>query len=425
MDIKVSIVLDKRRVLDNGKYPVKVRVWHYALKKAKLYKTDYTMFSDDYKKSWGSGKNKQDLSGLNLRNYNLMDSLYDWALEQANGMDYFEFKEYGKRLNRRPSDTTSIKYHFEKTINELEEGGRYGTASSYRCAMVSLQRYASRGRGNAEDCELHFMDITPKWLKGYEKYMVETKGSSITTVSIYTRTLRVIFNTAIKERKDLDKKYYPFGKGKYKIRTGKKVKKTLTSKHVAIFYNAELPPLQEQARDYWFFSYLCKGMNFRDISYLKYRNLKDNKISYIREKTKNRDNISEIVINLNDIALEILDKYKSTYKGENSYIFPILKDSDNPKQIFAKVNNFIRATNQQLKHIANTLGFPKEFSTYWARHGYATNMINAGASLERIQEDLDHLDISTTQRYFDGFDKEVKDKFMDKLISNLKSEKKP
>lgn len=420
MDYKLSIFLDVRRKLDNGRYPIRIRAWHYGLKKAKLFKTELAMFEEDYNNSWGSGKSKQKLKRVNLKNYNILEKLFNWAENQAQLMEYFDFEEYGKRLNRRDADQTSLTYHFKRTIQDFEGQDRFGAASSYKYAMLSLIKFSnSQKGGSAED--LSFMEITPKWLRDYEKWMIGVNGSSITTVSIYTRTLRVIFNTAIKERNDLDLKFYPFGRGKYMIPSAKKVKKTLTQKQVSIFFKSELPLLQEQARDYWFFSYLCKGMNFKDIATLKHKNFKDNKLSYIREKTKlkKREQIAEIVVSLNTLAIDILEKYKTEYKGENSYLFPILNESDKPKDVFRKVNNFVRATNQQLKNTAKLLEFPEGLSTYWARHGYATNMINAGASLERIQADLQHADISTTQRYFDGFEKDIKDEYMEKLIENL------
>jgi integrase/recombinase XerD len=419
MDFKLSLFLDVRRKLDNGKYPIRIRAWHQVLKKAKLYRTDLSMFEEDYNNSWGSGKSIQKLKGINSKNYKKLNNLYDWALEQAEGMEYFDFDEFGKRINRTATDRTSVMSHFKRTIEDFESQNRLGSASSYKCAMVSLRKYNTIKKG--KEIDIDFKEITPTWLKGYEDYMVEKKGSSITTVGIYTRTLRVIFNAAIKHRNDLDPKYYPFGKEKYMIPSSKTVKKTLTSLQVAEFYNMELPPLQEVARDYWFFSYLCRGINFKDIAMLKYKNLNDDRFAYIREKTKrtNRKEITEITIPLNPNSLKIINRYKKVYHSDNTFVFPILDAGDSPTEIFRKVNNFIRATNQQLKNIAKTAGFPKGLSTYWARHGYATNMINAGASMERIQAHLQHSDLSTTQRYFTGFDDDIKDEFMEKLIDNL------
>ena len=46
--------------------------------------------------------------------------------------------------------------------------------------------------------------------------MTEVKGRSLTTVSMYVRALRAIFNVAI-ENKDFKKERYPFGKKKYQV----------------------------------------------------------------------------------------------------------------------------------------------------------------------------------------------------------------
>ena len=43
----------------------------------------------------------------------------------------------------------------------------------------------------------------------------------------------------------------------------------------------------ELYRDMWFFSYLCNGINFRDMLYLTYGNIVDGEICFVRAKTIN------------------------------------------------------------------------------------------------------------------------------------------
>ena len=422
MEQKITIVQDKRRKLKNGKYPIKVRVWIPSLKKAKRVTTGVEMTLREFDNSWNSNKRLDQLAKEDRANYSKLLELLKRAEEAAESMDYFDFKGFEGKLRRKRSDKTSATYHFNKTINEFLDKGRIGAAESYRSAKISLQKFYCSCSGLTYDREMdydiQFLEITPKWLENYEDYMVVTNGRSLTTVAIYTRTLRVIFNNAIRDN-DIDNKGYPFGKGKYEIPEEKKVKKTLRLDQVKVLKEAILPPLQEKARDYWFFSYACKGMNFKDIALLKYENMGVNEFSYYREKTKlkKRTNRKKITVRLNSVSSDILNKYKNKYEGPEGYVFPILSQGDTPKVIFKKVNNWIRATNQQLKHIAKEFGFPEGFSTYWARHSYATNMINIGASMERIMEDLNHSDIQTTQNYFDGFEDTTKDELMEKLIN--------
>ncbi|KQC31430.1 tyrosine-type recombinase/integrase [Flagellimonas eckloniae] len=414
MDYKISIVLDKRRQLNNYKYPIKVRIYSNLLKKAKRIGTNLTMTENQFINAWGVSPDK--VKSEYKASYRILSELYKRAEAAADSLDYFDFDKFKTKLLRKASDKTNAAYHFNKTIKEFESKGRIGAASSYRSSMISLLKYDKEKNSGSGD-SLSFHQITPTWLEDYESYMIDDMGRSITTVAIYTRTLRVIFNNAIRAN-DLEPKYYPFGKGKFEIPEEKTVKKTLTGKQIKEFYQAKLNPLEEKARDYWFFSYVSQGMNFKDIAILKFENIQDSKLVYYRAKTKTkrRTNIKKIEVPLNRESQRILECYGTNYR-EDGYVFPILQDNDTPEAIFRKVNNFIRATNQQLKRIAKKLDFPSGFSTYWARHSFATNMVNNGASIEFVSEALNHSDISVTQNYLDGFEDETKKDLMDKLLN--------
>ena len=77
-----------------------------------------------------------------------------------------------------------------------------------------------------------FYEIDVNWLKSFENYLLNS-NLSITTVGIYLRPLRAIFNKAIEER-EIDKEFYPFGKRGYQIPNTKKVKKSIKSRTVKI-----------------------------------------------------------------------------------------------------------------------------------------------------------------------------------------------
>lgn len=82
-------------------------------------------------------------------------------------------------------------------------------------------------------------------------------GNSITTVGIYWRSLRTLFNNAIADGM-LTKDYYPFGKKRYGIPTGNNIKKNLSLKDIGtIFhYQPEHGTMTDRAKDYWIFMYL-------------------------------------------------------------------------------------------------------------------------------------------------------------------------
>ncbi len=87
------------------------------------------------------------------------------------------------------------------------------------------------------------------------------------------------------EHGDIPVELYPFKK--YKIPTGQNIKKALSKQDPKTLYTAQLTldNHQEKARDFWFFSYQCNGMNFRDIAELKYKNINKNSLSFLRHKT--------------------------------------------------------------------------------------------------------------------------------------------
>lgn len=62
-----------------------------------------------------------------------------------------------------------------------------------------------------------------------------------------------------------------------------------------------------------------------------------------------------------------------------------------------------RISREQLwktvKHYAEMAGLPKEVSTHWLRHSFATDLLAGDAPIRVIQELLGHADVSTTQIY--------------------------
>ena len=68
----------------------------------------------------------------------------------------------------------------------------------------------------------------------------------------------------------------------------------------------------ELARDIFMFSYLTAGINFKDIAFLKYANIENNRIYYVRHKTKKM-----LTFNLLPEARKILDKYSNISEAMN------------------------------------------------------------------------------------------------------------
>ena len=247
-------------------------------------------------------------------------------------------------------------------------------------------------------------------------------GNSISTVGIYLRSLIAIFNIAIND-KIISEIYYPFGKNKYQIPSVKNKKRALNFDEVKqlYLYPTIKGSIEDRSKDYWFFSYLCNGMNMRDIFNLKYRNidLKSNEIRFIRTKTarSKRNEIEYIEIPITKEIKAIIEKWGNKPETPDSYVFPVLVDNITPKQAFERAKQAVKTTNKHLKRIGEELGFRLSLTTYTARHTYSTTLKRLGYSIEFISESLGHSDIKTTQVYLDSFEKETKIKAANELLS--------
>ena len=145
-------------------------------------------------------------------------------------------------------------------------------------------------------------------------------------------------------------------------------------------------------------------MNFIDIIKLKWTDIKDNRIYYVRSKTKGTFSI-EIL----EPVQTILDYYKTT-NGKSQYVFPILLKSDlTPIQILNRKKKVLQQYNSGLKEIAKLIGINKNLTSYVARHSFATALKNKGSSIEKISELMGHSDIKVTMSYLKDFDQDTLD----------------
>ena len=79
------------------------------------------------------------------------------------------------------------------------------------------------------------------------------------------------------------------------------------------------------------------------------------------------------------------------------------------------VRKVISSCNSAMKILAADLGIPA-FSTYAARHSFATVLKKSGTDISFISESLGHTSIAMTENYLAGYDKEERIRFAQNLI---------
>ncbi|HOY32232.1 MAG TPA: site-specific integrase [Bacteroidales bacterium] len=400
MSANTSIILDTRRNKRDNTYPVKLRVYDDITKKSKAYYIKIDQNQKEFDETWGVKKPKAE----NMDKYRLMTEVLSRANEVLKDIRPFTFEVFERKFFRAKGDGKNVFYYFDLRIDEFKAHKQYSTYTIYECCKKKMKDFLRENSGKEIEY-LPFIEITPKWLQNFEDYMLD-HGSSRTTVSIYTRAIQAVFNLAI-ESSDITKDIYPFGKKKYVRPSVKKVKKALTTEHLRILLNAEVKnPYQEKARDFWFFSFATFGMNIKDIALLKWRNIYDDKIVYLRSKTQNtsKKDIEEQEAFLTDISRRVIEKYGTSPRSVNNYVFSILKPGWDEKRQYHAIRNFTRFINQHIKNLAKKLHLPEGISTYWARHSFATKSLRDGYTMDMVGDAFKHSDIKVTYGYFAGLE---------------------
>ena len=397
MQATTSIFHDTRRAKQGGIYPVKIRITYQ--RKRKYYNIGTDLSKSDFDKVQGE-KPRGEFKALSIK-FNTLEAR---AIKVIEKLPQFSFDAFEKNFLEQKSTSQDVYSFYERYIQSLTDEERVGTASSYRCSFNSFKSYHPR--------KLYFEKVTPDFLKDYERWML-SEGNSLTTVGIYLRSLRTLCNLAIEEGV-ITQQTYPFGKRKYQIPAGRNVKKALTLEDIQkIFDYQPQTDFEARSRDFWLFSYLCNGINMKDIARLKYCNIGGDKITFIRAKTErtSKKNLKPIVAILTPEAMEVIKRWGKTQAYPESYVFDIICEGVTPQRERELVQQFTQTTNKNMKRIAAAVGIEENITTYTARHSFSTVLKRSGAPVEFISESLGHHDLKTTEHYLDCFEDDVKKQY--------------
>lgn len=441
MSVTANIILDTRRMKIKSKtYPVKLRVTFQRM--SRDFQTIFHLSKEDYTKLSSPRLNhklqevKDKIKAIqrsaedffNETNaFNFFEFERDFILnndlfkprkklkepEHIPGSDNFDYAPYRKRfpiLSEEHPKPHSISVVYQAYIKMLLQEERIGTALCYQQAYTCIKKF----KGN-----LQFMDITVSYLYQFEKWMLG-RGCTRTTIGIKLRSLRAIFNEAIHMNIIRKEKCYPFGKRKYRIPTGRNVKKALEQDHIArIYYEAPASEGERKAKDFWFFCYYGNGMNPKDLIYLKNRDVQEGYIIFIRSKTDRatRSDPKTITVYITQEMWEIIRKWRNPDLHPDSFLFPIMDTSLNPLKQYELVATFTHFINDHMGNIGKRLGIDKKITTIVSRHSFSTQLKRSGASTKFIQEALGHTSERTTENYLNDFAKEIKKQYAEMLTS--------
>ncbi len=309
----------------------------------------------------------------------------------------FSFAEFRSLFVTDEHLRLSVHAAFDRCIARLNDSKRYGTADSYKSAQQAFHSF---------DSELKLTNITPSLLCDFEDFMVSL-GRSVTTVGIYVRALRVIYNRAIDDG-TISGDSYPFGprsKRKYEIPKGNRTKKATGIETVRQIMDY-VPKTAKMgfARDMWLFCFFCNGMNIGDVVFLKWRNIRGRELSFLRRKTiRTRRENAPIKVYLTDGALKILERRGRDESNPDGYVFFDIPEDIDEQSLYKRKMDITRSINRHMKTISRELGLDENLTTVTARHSYATILKNNAIPVAQISENLGHSSIAVTEHYLNSF----------------------
>ena len=390
--ISVFTMLDSRRAKSDGKYPVKVQVAYNRVQK--YYSSGKSLTPDEWNKLPATKSKTMIAVRQNIENsFNIVRDAVE-ALAMAGA---FSFDNLNGRLKKASSDTVNTA--FRAKIAALFENEQVGSAIVYDNVLKGIERFAGS--------KVQYSSITPDWLKRYEKVLL-TENKTYTTIGMHMRTLRAIINDARKYGIVRDAAY-PFGRDRYEIKASEGRKMALALEQIGRIARYENGSLAAgKYRDCWMFLYLCNGINVADFVRLRYSDIENGEIYFVRQKTERTTRVRrEIRVVITEPTQRIIDTWGN--RSKEGYIFPILTGREDAMTVKRKTQYLTRAINRRMADIGDKLGIGN-ISTYTARHSFATVLKRSGANIAYISESLGHNDLKTTENYLASFEREERQK---------------
>ena len=395
----IKTLLDLRRAKSDGTFNIIIRIIDF--KKVYTINSGVTL-PQHY---WDERKGQVAKEYPNAKLLNIKLSKHFFKIEQAVlslddefSIDKLKAMLSGKSQVEAPE---TFQVFADKIIQQMMEANRVGNALVYQTAVNRLITYCGK--------DVSFEEVNYKLLDQFSHHLT-TSGLKINSVSNYFRSIRAIYNKAIK-MKVVDRSLYPFYD--ISIKSEKTAKRAILKDDIAklLQIHVEKNSTCWRSLNYFMLSFYLRGISFTDLAYLKHSNIIDGRIEYKRRKT--HQNYS---VKLFPVAESIINQMKQT---ECDYLLPVIpfgvkEDSVRAKRI---IQQCIKTTNKYLKRLSAEVGLGSSVTTYSSRHSFATIAKRMGYSNELIAEALGHQHGNkVTNIYLDSFEAKVIDEMHQHVI---------
>lgn len=400
----LKLVLDQRRAKKDGTYPLKIRI-RYSFK-TYYYALGISILPnqwDEAQKQITKHSNSKLLNAKVNQEYSKVEQLIlnaERINEDLSMADIKDLLNPKKQAIELPNDIIGFG---EMLIKQQQEAGRWGNATTYQTALDLLEKQFSNKPISFESIDFAFLN---NW-----EALMRNKGVKVNSIGAYMRSIRAIYNQAIKNEL-VEIKHYPFSK--YKIKSERTIQRTLSKEQINEIRGLKLKQDTKmlKARDLLMLSFYFRGMNFRDMALLTKESIQGDRIIYRRQKTHKVYSIKII-----PQAQILLDKYASTNKFLLLSIIPDEHCGDRENQILSAKKKLKNYNSGYYHKIGEKIGVGK-MTTYYARYSWANIARKLGYSKDLIAEALGHeYGNRVTGIYLDNYDLEVIDEMNERVCS--------
>lgn len=275
----------------------------------------------------------------------------------------------------------------DREMGNVRRRCRQSTCDNYMTARRSFSAFL----GGAD---VSLRDVTPQLVLRYSQWLSE-RGISLNTVSCYMRSLRAMYNIAVKKYRL--KQNNPFST----VFTGNAVtrKRALGEAEIQRIGNVRLgtETFEAWARDVFMFCFYAMGMPFADAMMLRKGQVSNGTITYSRCKTGRK-----VTVGIEPCMERIMRKYD---RGDSDYVFPVPVGARHPggKGYALLLNRY----NAWLKHLSHKAGICVPLTSYVPRHTWASLAYSRNVPLHVISQALGHSSQRATMIYIKELDENI------------------
>jgi integrase/recombinase XerD len=397
----MKTLLDTRRQKSDGSFNIIFRITH----ERKVYTLTSGISTTEL--YWNKQKNEIDKTHPNSKLLNIKLSSEFFKIQQVllELDDVFTIEELRNRVEGKPESFKEVTFQSfsDKLILQMLEINKTGNALVYQTAVNRFVAFYGKD-------DFVFKDVNYSVLEQFEHHLL-LAGLKLNSISNYIRTIRAIFNKAIK-LKVVERSFYPFYD--ISIKSEKTAKRAILKddiqklKHVAI----EKGSTAWRSLNYFLLSFYLRGISFTDLAYLTTNNIIDGRIEYKRRKTHK------------NYSVKLLPEAKIVFQQfeivGSKYLLPILSNEAIEDGLKTKkvIRQCIKTTNKYLNILAVKVDICYPVTTYTSRHSFGTIAKRLGYSNELIAEALGHeYGNKITNIYLDAFEVEVLDAMHQHVIA--------